>query len=193
MKDTKKRKKKRSRKPEAEAGTAAESRMREISEIPEEAGGLQNPEALPEVRDAGLADQDAEPAVRDEVFADQDAGPEADPADGRAQSAAEPEADRETGSGKRTEAAKKSAAKKQVRTGRRFKDHDSFVSGIEEKARARSRLEMEEEEDQRRRQQRINRRAMQRDPGNRPAPAILPGTEPVPCCFSRNPSATGSF
>lgn len=163
MKDTKKRKKKRSRKPEAEAGTAAESRMKEISEIPEEAGGLQNPEALPEVRDAGLADQDAEPAVRDEVFADQDAGPEADPADGRAQSAAEPEADRETGSGKRTEAAKKSAAKKQVRTGRRFKDHDSFVSGIEEKARARSRLEMEEEEDQRRRQQRISRRAMQRE------------------------------
>ena len=107
MKDTKKRKKKRSRKPEAEAGTAAESRMKEISEIPEEAGGLQNPEALPEVRDAGLADQDAEPAVRDEVFADQDAGPEADPADGRAQSAAEPEADRETGSGKRTEAAKR--------------------------------------------------------------------------------------
>ena len=81
MKDTKKRKKKRSRKPEAEAGTAAESRMREISEIPEEAGDIQNPEALPEVRDAGLADQDAEPAVRDEVFADQDAGPEADPAE----------------------------------------------------------------------------------------------------------------
>ena len=156
MKDTKKRKKKRSRKPAAEAGTAAEPRMREIPEIPEEAGDIQNPEAMPEAQNAG-------PGVRDAEFAVRDAGPEAVPADGRAQSAEEPEADRETRAGKKTEAAKKSVAKEQARTGRRFKDHDSFVSGIEEKAKARSRLEKEEEEDQRRRQQRINRRAMQRE------------------------------
>ena len=156
MKDTNKRKKKRSRKPEAAAVTAAESRAAETPEIIEAAGEFQSPEAEPEAQAAETEGRDA--------------GLEAAQETGLTQSAQESAADQKTTAGRKPEAGKKTAVKKQTRTGRRSKEQDNFVSGIEEKAKARSRLEMEEEEEQRRRQQRISRRALQRE---RRARAVL--------------------
>lgn len=58
---------------------------------------------------------------------------------------------------------RKRKAKKQVRSGRESAVPEGFVSGLEEKTKARSRLEEEEQKEQRNRQRRINRRAMQRE------------------------------